>query len=471
MLAVTVTFLILLAYGIMAITSSSLVVPVAMQSTGPTSNPFSSSTWRPQIEGTGPNATVVGQNLTVIIPPGSFNDPIRGAFGGALVSTCSLQGDFDIQVSFELQTWPQFNGVRVGLGSIFQQSGPGSLPANHYAVERDSFGAIGDFAYNQSYSTDLLDGPQGFVHANDLSGTLRIARNGGAATGYFLKNGTWTVIHSGPMTTSQVSVSVGAWSHDYAFSHQLVKVAIGQFILNAGDLSCPTIQASPTMGPPGTRVVLSGSNFPAEASSPSTVTVTFDNMFLGTMSDASGTFSFIFDVPLAQQGQHQINAVDSATGTNASTTFTVTALASSLSVSLSTGSVYFPGDKAVVTALVTSGGVPVGSSGLQLTLVLTQPDNSKIVLNITSLGSGLFKTSYSLSKSALLGTYTVVATAHLSGVPDGTSIVSFEVKLPWLSSQGQTAIVGGGIATVGAVGVALVSWRKGYFRKPKAGLV
>ena len=73
--------------------------------------------------------------------------------------------------------------------------------------------------------------------------------------------------------------------------------------------------------------------------------------------------------------------------------------------------------------------------------------------------------AYSLPKTAPMGTYSLVATAHLAGTGDSSNIASFEVKLPWLTSQ-QPAIAGtAGDAALALVGVALVSWRKGYFRK------
>jgi hypothetical protein len=67
-------------------------------------------------------------------------------------------------------------------------------------------------------------------------------------------------------------------------------------------------------------------------------------------------------------------------------------------------------------------------------------------------------------KTALLGTYLIIAVAHDSGVGDGSAPSSFEVKLPWLSAQGPTVAVAS-VASLAAVGIALVSWRKGYLNK------
>jgi hypothetical protein len=134
-------------------------------------------------------------------------------------------------------------------------------------------------------------------------------------------------------------------------------------------------------------------------------------------------------------------------------------------VSLTVGTVYFPGDSAVVSILVTSGGIPVSSSGLQLSLTLTRPNSSPIILPTKPVGGGIFRASYLVPKNATIGTYTLVATAHMPAMGDGSALGSFEVRLPWLSSGTQTAAATIGITSLALVGVALVSWRQGYFRK------
>ena len=232
----------------------------------------------------------------------------------------------------------------------------------------------------------------------------------------------------------------------------------------------PKLTVTPTSGPTGTTVLAHGSGFPVQYG-PSEILVTFDDQFMGFTFTSTGSFDFTFNVPLAQSGPHTVKASESlffpgnSSLITATAPFQVTGAPSGLSLSLTVGVVYFPGDKAVANVLVTSGGLPVSSSNLQLTITLTRPDNTKVVLNVTRLGSGLFMATYSLPKSALIGTYSLVAAAHLAGTGDSSNIASFEVKLPWLTSQ-QPAIAGtAGVAALALVGVALVSWRKGYFRK------
>ena len=425
-------------------------------------NSFNPSIWHTVQLGTGPSVSVSNQRLEITLPPNSLDDPSRGVFGGGLASNCQLQGTFDMQVGFQLLVWPSFSGVRAGLGSIFNPD-----HSTSYAVERDSFASIHDFPNGESYVTDLLDSVQGFVPANDSSGMLRITRSGGIASAYYLSSGNWALVHSGPITPNNVGFAFAAWSHNYAFSHQTVKVALDNFTLNTGRILCPGITLSPSNGPIGTRVTVQGTGFPTPQGFPigiPTVVVTFDDMSLGSTTNTGGSFTFTLDVPQAQLGLHEIRAIDYGTLTNATASFLVTMNPTALSVSLSVGTVYFPGDTAVSNLLVTSNGLPVGPSGLQLNLTLTRPDNSKVIVNATSIGRGLFKASYPIPRVALLGTYSILVVAHGSGIGDGSALASFEVKLPWLSTQGPTIAIAGA-ASVATVGIALVSWRRGYLKR------
>jgi hypothetical protein len=426
-------------------------------------NKFNSTLWGIFQQGNGPRAVVANQRLEITIPGNSTNDPTIGGFGAGLGSLCNLRGDFDMQVAFQLLVWPSQSGVRVGLGPSVDGLGSSSTP---YAVERDSF-SIRDIPPGEFYLTHMIDGVNGLTATTDSAGYLRITRTGSSATGYYSNGSQWIQIHTGPVTTSDIGFGFAAWSHDYIFSQQTEEVAFDNFTLNSGSLLCPTITLNPTSGPVGTKVALQGSGFPSPQgffSGVSTVKVTFDDQTLGTTSNNGGSFVFILDVPFAQPGPHEIKAIDFATNTRATASFQVTASQTGLSVSMTVGTVYFPGDTVVANMLVTSGGVPLSTAGLQVRLNMTQPDNSKIILNVTSEGSGLFRASYSLPKTAQIGTYSLLAIANAPVVGSGSALASFEVKLPWLSSQTTTGVIAG-VASLATVGVALVSWRKGYFKK------
>jgi hypothetical protein len=195
------------------------------------------------------------------------------------------------------------------------------------------------------------------------------------------------------------------------------------------------------------------------------VEVTFDDMFIGIKSVTDGNFTFTMNVPTAQLGRHQIKAMDQFGNVIAGADFIVTPSGpSSLAVMLTVGTVYFPGDTVAASLLATSNGTPLSSSSLRLHLNLTKPDNSNVGLNVTSIGAGLFRASYSLPKTAQIGTYSLIATANDPVIGNSSAIAVFEVKLPWLSSQTSTVTVAG-LASVATVGMALLSWRKGYFKR------
>ena len=429
---------------------------------------FNSSLWVGTQAGFGPSVTIVNQTVDVSFPTNSANDPSPGIFGAGLSTRCTVRGDFDVQVGFRLLNWTFSNGVRVGLasssGAFFATDFSNAAPS---AVERTSFGsATGDApGYpREVYLTDFLDRVQGLIPTSDLSGTLRLTRSGGFETGYYFSSGSWVTIHTGPSSTQDIHLDLVAWSHNYAFTHTFVKVAFDNFTLNHGSATCPAVVLSPSSGPLGTKVVVQGSGFPASIYGPDTVIVTFDDMLLGFITDTNGTFSFTFNIPDAQPGAHLVKALDEATGTSAAASFQVTQV-NTLALSVDVGTLYFPGDTVAIYTLATLSGTPLNSTSLQLLLTLTRPDGSNITLASSSIGSGLFKASYPIPKTGLIGTYSIVARAHVANVQDTAALTTFEVKLTWLSAQGP-ALTTTAVATAltGLVALGTIGWRKGFFR-------
>ena len=266
--------------------------------------------------------------------------------------------------------------------------------------------------------------------------------------------------HSPFVTTT---IAVGANPRGIAFNPingELYVANNGAGSISVIRVTVPSIRINPSSGPVGTKVLVEGTGIPASA-----VEITFDDSFIGTTLVSNGSFSFTLDVPQAQLGGHQIKAVDEFGDTVAAADFVVTPNGPpSLGVTVTVGTIYFPGDTVVANLLVTSGGMPFNFSGLQLHMNLTRPDNSNIALNVVSLGGGLFRASYSLPKTAEIGTYSILTTANAPSVGNGSALAAFEVKLPWLSSQTSTILVTG-LVSVATVGVALVSWRRGYLRR------
>jgi hypothetical protein len=227
----------------------------------------------------------------------------------------------------------------------------------------------------------------------------------------------------------------------------------------------PVLTVTPISGSVGTKVLVQGSGFLSPQffffSSPS-VDITFDDQFVGFTFANNGKFNFTFDVPDAEPGPHFIKAIG-FDGVHASTVFQVLPPTGSLVISVNTGTVYFPGDTVTIYVLATLNGSPLSTSGLQLQLGIFLPNGTKLTLSTTPIAAGLFKATYKISKTGPLGTYAIVASAHGSGGLDSSALGSFEVKLSWLSSQGQNII---GVTTLaGVVSLVAVAWRKGYLRK------
>jgi hypothetical protein len=416
-----------------------------------TENSINPSFWSTDVIGSGPAVAATNQTIIVTLPPNSVNDPSQQVFRGGLQSTCWLAGDFDMQVDFKLVVWPQSSGVRVGL----------FIPVPPIdAVERVGFGPTeAPGLPREVYLTNFADGVKGITGTVDLSGTLRMVRSGTSLAGYYLSSGNWVLINVGPtVNTGDVRFGFAAWSHNALFGGQEAKVGFNNFIVNSGQLICPVLSFSPASGPIGTRVQISGSGFPVSTAGSGTVSVSFDDMSLGTTTDTRGTFSFTFDVPEAQSGLHFVKALDQLSGTFANSTFNVTQIAT-ISLNLDVGTLYFPGETAAIYTLATLSGAPLDSTTLQLQLILSRPDGSTATLSSAFVGGGLFKTNYTIPAAGPVGTYVVRARAHVANVQDVSTLTTFEVKPTWLSAQGPALTVTG-VALTGAVAIATVVWTK-----------
>jgi len=230
----------------------------------------------------------------------------------------------------------------------------------------------------------------------------------------------------------------------------------------------PVITITPNNGSVGTKVTVSGSGFVPPIPGygyPGSLWITFDDMFLGYNFNAqNGTFSFTFDVPQAQPGTHLVKAFLLYSGARASATFTVTQTTTgNLAVIINTGSVYFPGDKVVAYILTTLNGVPTGPSNVQLVVTLVFSNGTSRSMTTASLSPGLFEAVYNVPTTGPLGTYAIVAKAHMAGPLDASSLATFEVKLSWLTSNKNTLMTVGTLA--GVIGLVGVAWKKGYLRR------
>ena len=211
-------------------------------------NAINSSLWAAIQIGFGPTISEKDQRLEITIPYDSGDDSEQRLFRVEYTSVCLLRGNFDIQVDYQLLEWPHANGVRVGLLTRPVSGGvdrPEKAGGSSDSVERTSFGhPRNDFPSEprEVYVTNFAaaQGP-GILATDHQSGKLRQVREGNRKSGYYFseKSGNWVFIQSSRTATADVSFSLAAWSHNYAFMDQDVRVAFDNFMVTKGELVCP----------------------------------------------------------------------------------------------------------------------------------------------------------------------------------------------------------------------------------------
>ena len=230
----------------------------------------------------------------------------------------------------------------------------------------------------------------------------------------------------------------------------------------------PVLTATPSQGPVGTKVTVHGSGFLVNNQpfqSVFSVEVTFDDQLIGFQPlSNTGSFDFVFNVPVSQVDPHEIHAyVQLYPGQiEASTGFTVVPGPASVSLTVSVGAIYFPGDTAAIYVLSTANGSPANAGTVSLTLLL--PNGTGTSLALAPVSTGVYKATYTLPGKNSIGTYGLVASSTLNGA-SASALASFEVKPTWLQSNSRTLT--GGLAVAGALGVVALAWKKGYLTRRK----
>jgi Tol biopolymer transport system component len=181
--------------------------------------------WQVITNGTGAtNTEQNGQLVTTLAASSAEGGPfaeVETHWG----TQCRLVGDFDVQADYRLLEWPTANGVQASLSSF-----AGAANVGFMAIRESQ-------AWGEQYGSWI---PQDFVSAatTDVSGTLRLQREGDTAVTSFAQGGNMTLLASGPTSTEPASITLGASSFMGRFAHQEVKVAWDNFRVNAGTISC-----------------------------------------------------------------------------------------------------------------------------------------------------------------------------------------------------------------------------------------
>ncbi|MEM2105139.1 MAG: S8 family serine peptidase [Candidatus Bathyarchaeia archaeon] len=205
------------------------------------------------------------------------------------------------------------------------------------------------------------------------------------------------------------------------------------------------ITLNPSEGPVGTKITVKGEGFMPETQA----IITFNDVQIGYASvDASGDFTFVFNVPLSAAGIQVIKA--STVEGYASAEFKVLDV-TPLDVQVDVGALYFNGEIAEFYSQIVFKGVTVNAT--KLTATLYGPSGETVSYsypeNITLISTGLYKILYTVAAGN--GTYALVITA--SYVTDtiqacGASFKSFLVSDTLMLMNNQVMEISNGVATV-----------------------
>ena len=148
-------------------------------------------------------------------------------FEAGVTSNWTIGGDFDIQVDYNLTTWPENNGIRLVL-----QAGPPTVRGAPDVVQRVS--AEPEWGIGEVYLTHFSDGVHGITPTDHTSGKLRLIRNGSTMTGYYFDGSGWITLHSAPTSTGNGTVKLWILGGNATLGGQ---VAFDNFVVNYGQVS------------------------------------------------------------------------------------------------------------------------------------------------------------------------------------------------------------------------------------------
>jgi hypothetical protein len=174
-----------------------------------------------------PNNITLSQNDGFYV---SISSTTTNDFTSGLTTRCKLHGDFDAVLSFRLAVWPPKNGVWVNLAAA---------DTGGYNVYRVSW----QFDTGEDYGTYLPQAANtgGIVSATGNEGVLRLSRQAGIWTGYFLSGSNWVAIASGVGPTIDTALTVGVFnlSGVLPFGGAPTEVVFKGFHAIAAGVVCP----------------------------------------------------------------------------------------------------------------------------------------------------------------------------------------------------------------------------------------
>jgi WD40-like Beta Propeller Repeat len=186
--------------------------------------------------------TLVDPDSSVAVQDGRLVESIAGSAipGGpydqtapAIGSPCHLPGDFDMQIDYQLQQWPEHGGFFAALQGIFgdiavaRVSAPWAPPANQ------SYNAWSNSSNGFSFATENI---------RATAGSLRITRVGSTAHAYVRDPGDadWRLLFSADGNTGEAIPQISLFAQAATFGHEDGSVAWDDFRITSGQLYCPT---------------------------------------------------------------------------------------------------------------------------------------------------------------------------------------------------------------------------------------
>jgi Tol biopolymer transport system component len=153
------------------------------------------------------------------VPGGPFNQ-VATHIG----SKCSLTGDYDMQVEFELLEWPVGGGgLYASLSAFFANAG----------VARSTN------EWGDAFTAHSGGSAQG-VPTTSVRGSLRLVRFGSMVYAYAREAGEWIRVLSAPAAPGNPVIGVGLSAPGAQFQHVDARVAFDNFRLASGVFACPS---------------------------------------------------------------------------------------------------------------------------------------------------------------------------------------------------------------------------------------
>jgi TolB protein len=146
--------------------------------------------------------------------------PGQSNIGVHVGANCLVSGDYDVQVDYQLLTWPPGDGVNVGILAFFTNG----------QIDRSTQ------PWGEAYNS-FVDPNFNFVPTEDVAGSLRLVRSGSTTTSYYKHDGVWVPLTSAPAqpTTAIIALSFKSYGN---FGHQAARVAFDNFRLDATNVDC-----------------------------------------------------------------------------------------------------------------------------------------------------------------------------------------------------------------------------------------